>query len=74
MCQYLPFQKVNLSFQTVNLSFYVVLLIILDTKYDKNFDKFMVCNHFSYKNPTQNNKFIVLCHFCLNKITATQHS
>ena len=33
----------------VNLSFYVV-------KKDKNFNKFIICYHFSCKNPTQNNQ------------------
>ena len=47
-----------------NLSFYVGLSIISG-------NKFIVCYLFSCKNPTQNNKFIVLYHFCLNKITAT---
>ena len=68
LSRYLPFQTVNLPFQTVNLSFYLVL------KTNKNSDKFIVFYRFSSKNPTQNNKFIVLCRFCLDKITATQHS
>ena len=40
-----------LSFQTVNLSFCVVLLIILESRNDRNSDKFIVCYHFSCKNP-----------------------
>ena len=41
---------------------------------DKTSDKCIICYHFSCKNPTQINKFIILCHFCLDKISGTQHS
>ena len=57
----LSFQMVNLSFQTVNLSFYVVLLIILEEKNDKNSTKFIFCYRFSSKNPTQ----IINLSFCV---------
>ena len=61
-------KHIGFSFQTVNLSFYVILSIILDIKTNKNSDKYIVCYCFSSKNPTQNNKFIVLCRFASIKL------
>ena len=50
---------------------FVVLSIILDSKNDENHEEFIISYHFLCKHPTQNNKFVILCHFCSDKITET---